>query len=176
MGRRAVPPRSLVPGAVLSRVKAKRRCPRSVLRDTSSGPKHRESGRLMFPRRTRAARLFRRLQYYHAAPSLVWTPIGIAGGSRCESSSIRSWRALTVRGLSKSAMRSASMLYPPALMRRNSTEIPERSRTALTRPMARKNHEFTSIKISVRSPRSNGETVSMPSMQHPPRPRSRSPP
>jgi len=69
-------------------------------------------------------------------------------------------------------MSSVSMPYPPVLMRKNSTEIPERSRTAFTCANVRKNQEFTFTRISVRAPRSNAEVVSMFSMQHPPRPRS----
>jgi len=65
------------------------------------------------------------------------------------------------------------MLYPPALIRMNSMETPERPWIALTWAMARKNHEFTFTKISVGAPRSKGEVVSTHSMQHPPRPKSR---
>jgi len=82
-------------------------------------------------------------------------------------------RAPTGRGLSKSAMRSASMLDPPALMRRNSIESASRPRIAFTWLMARKNHEFTSNRISVLSPGSSRGTASMHSMQHPSRPKSR---
>jgi hypothetical protein len=70
-------------------------------------------------------------------------------------------------------MRSVSMPYPPVLMRMNSTEIPERSRTAFTWAIARKNQEFTFTRISAWAPRSNGKVVSMFSMEHPPRPKSR---
>jgi hypothetical protein len=93
--------------------------------------------------------------------------------SRREWSTRRSSRDPTVRGLSKSAMRSASMLDPPALMRMNSTEMPARPRIALTWAMARKDHEFTSTRTSVRSPGSSRGTLSTHSMQHPPRPKSR---
>jgi len=100
----------------------------------------------------------------------------LLGRSWRECSTRCSWRVPAVRDLSRSAIRSASMLDPPALMRMNSIEIPERPRIARTWAMARKNHEFTSTKSSVRSPRSSKGTVSMHSMQHPPRPRSRTRP